>query len=365
MGPTTAMQNVPRESQAMDKHIIDRGGGRTLRLYSNAPREYIAFEGLPPVDSSSAHLRWHPLREEWIGYSSARQGRTFLPNQAECPLCAMTENGPVTDIPVDDYEIAIFTNRFSALSATPAPPPALGIETLAGKGYCDVVSYSSDHHASFANIGVSRIALLIEAIADRCAEIYQDPDICWALPFENRGREIGVTLDHPHGQIYALSQLPNAVQAQAQAFQKANPLADLKTDIPKNLVIAENQTGMAFCPEWARYPFEVWVAPYRQMAGPAAMTEDDRKGFAALMATVAGLLDGVFDAPMPYVMSWQIAPKTYEAEHHFHCVFQPLKRSRGKQKYLASVEQFTGFFLVDLPPERAADILNGKADADE
>ena len=277
----------------------------------------------------------------------------------------MTEDGPLTDIPVDDYEIAIFTNRFSSLSANPAPPPSLSIDAVKGKGYCDVVSYSPDHNASFASIGRDRIELLIEAIGDRCREIYQDPEILWALPFENRGREIGVTLDHPHGQIYALSHLPQAIKTQAEAFIAANPLKDLKADIPRHLAIAENETGMAFCPEWARYPFEVWVAPYQRYADPTEMTADDQSGFADLMATAAEKLDAVFDAPMAYVMSWQIAPKTYEDHHHFHCVFQPLKRSRQKQKYLASVEQFTGFFLVDLPPERSADILNGKAEADE
>ena len=351
--------------KTMHKKTMDRGGGRHLRLYSRRPRDYTSFEGLPPVDSSSAHMRWHPLRQEWIGYSSARQGRTFLPNTAECPLCPMTEDGPLTDIPVDDYEIAIFTNRFSALSANPVPPPSLSIDAVKGKGYCDVVSYSPDHNASFASIGRDRIELLIEAIGDRCREIYQDPEILWALPFENRGREIGVTLDHPHGQIYALSHLPQAIKTQAEAFIAANPLKDLKADIPRHLVIAENETGMAFCPEWARYPFEVWVAPYQRYADPTEMTADDQSGFADLMATAAEKLDAVFDAPMAYVMSWQIAPKTYEDHHHFHCVFQPLKRSRQKQKYLASVEQFTGFFLVDLPPERSADILNGKAEADE
>ena len=349
----------------MDKKIIDRGAGRVLRLYSSAPRDYVEFEGLPPLDTSTAHLRWHPLRCEWVGYSPMRQDRTFLPNAAACPLCPMTDGGALSDIPVDDYEIAIFTNRFSALSESPALPPTLAIDTKMGKGVCDVVSYSADHNASLASIGSGRIALLIEAIGERCHDIYKDPDILWALPFENRGREIGVTLDHPHGQIYALSHLPQAVKAQAEAFKQANPLANLKSDIPEQLVIAENETGMAFCPQWARYPFEVWIAPFKQMAGPAQLTGHDRTGFAELMAQVATKLDAVFDAPMPYVMSWQIAPKTYDDQHHFHCLFQPLRRSRSKQKYLASVEQFTGFFLVDLPAERAADILNAKAAPDE
>ena len=124
----------------MEKYIIDRGGNRVLTLYSQAPKSYVEFEGLPPVQSSDAHMRWHPLRREWIGHASARQGRTHLPNQADCPLCVMQDNDSPSDIPVDDYEIAIFTNRFSALSLDAQNPPDFEIETIAGIGNCDVIS---------------------------------------------------------------------------------------------------------------------------------------------------------------------------------------------------------------------------------
>ena len=337
---------------------IDRGLGRTLRLYSFAKRDYHHFDGLPSVDSSGAHLRWHPLREEWIGHAASRQNRTHLPNAAECPLCPMVEGGPLTDIPVDDFDVAIFTNRFAALSEQAGLPPELGIETRTGYGICDVICYAAEHQGSFASIGKARITLLIAAISDRLTEIYQQEDILWALPFESRGREIGVTLDHPHGQIYALSHLPQAVATQARAFTKANPLKHIAAQINKRLIIAENEAGIAFCPEWARYPFELWVAPHRQMASPADMSDAERDGFAELLDKAVNALDSVFDAPMPYTFSWQIAPKGFEDSFHFHCLFQPVRRAEDKLKYLASVEQFTNFFLVDLPPETAADMLN-------
>lgn len=202
----------------MHKTKIDRGSGRTLHLYSSSARNYTEFAGLLAIDQSSAHMRWHPLRQEWVAHASKRQERTFLPTSSECPLCAMRKNGPLTDIPVDDYEIAIFSNRFPTLSPAPAPPPELGIKTRAGNGFCEVVSFSSDHNTTLATIGKDRITLLIQALADRCGEIYLDDDIVWALPFENRGREIGVTLDHPHGQIYALSHLPNDVRVMAHQY---------------------------------------------------------------------------------------------------------------------------------------------------
>lgn len=344
--------------------ILDRGDGRQLRLFSRGARSYRCYDGLPPVTGAGVHLRQHPLTGEWIAYSTARQGRTMLPSAHECPLCPMISAAPVTDVPVDDYEVAIFSNRFAALLPEPGPVPELDVMTRPGRGLCEVISYSADHAASFASIGEDRIALLIDALAVRVPEIMQDPDIAWVLPFENRGREIGVTLDHPHGQIYALSHLPGNIRQMAEGFRGGNPLAGLATTIPEQLKLAENDAGIAFVPPWARYPFEVWVVPHEAVPDMSHMPVPARRDFAALLATAAQRLDTLFGAPMPYTFGWQTAPRGYEDIFHFHCVFQPLRRARDKMKFLASVEQFSGFFLVDLPPEQAADRLNGRVSAD-
>ncbi|MGC6516521.1 MAG: galactose-1-phosphate uridylyltransferase [Candidatus Puniceispirillaceae bacterium] len=349
----------------MKKHTINRGGGRVLSLYATSEKTYQEFDGLPPVSSSDAHMRWHPLRREWIGHASARQGRTFLPNQADCPLCPMQSNDNPSDIPVDDYEIAIFTNRFSALSLNTDLPPELEVPTKQGIGSCEVISYSSDHNASLATLPVDRIALLIEAIADQLTHIYAHKDIIWSLPFENRGREIGVTLDHPHGQIYSLSVLPNAIKTQADAMAEDNPLANLADTIDKSLILDQTNSAICYVPRWARYPFETWVMPNRSVDGPQDLTDTEITDLATMIKAAASRLDGVFDAPMPYTLAWQIAPKGYEGKFHFHLTFQPLKRGKQKQKYLASVEQVSGLFLVDLPPERAAAILRGEEIGDE
>ena len=349
----------------MEKYCIDRGGNRQLTLYSQTPKTYREFDGLPPVSSSDAHMRWHPLRCEWIGHASARQGRTFLPNQADCPLCPMHSNDSPSDIPVDDYEIAIFTNRFSALSLDASMPPDLEIDTKTGRGTCDVISYSADHEASLASLSLDRIALLIRAIGDRTSTLYAHDDIIWSLPFENRGREIGVTLDHPHGQIYSLSVLPNAIKTQADAMAKTKPLEGLHKTLDPALCLDRAASALAYVPRWARYPFETWVMPNRAVDGPNDLNDEEIHDLAAMIKSAASALDRVYDAPMPYTLAWQIAPKGYEGAFHFHLTFQPLKRARHKQKYLASVEQITGLFLVDLPPERAAAILRGEEAGDE
>ena len=230
----------------MDRVIIDRGGNRVLHLYAQAPKKYQHFDGLPPVKGDDAHMRWHPVRREWVGYAAARQGRTHLPNQADCPLCPMHSPDMPSDIPVDDYEVAIFTNRFSAFSLNAQNTILDGIETCAGIGQCEVISYSADHKASLSTIGIERIALLIRAIGDRIQDLYNHDDIIWALPFENRGREIGVTLDHPHGQIYSLSILPEPMKRQADAMAEDKPLADLADRLDPALLLDKADSAVSY-----------------------------------------------------------------------------------------------------------------------
>lgn len=361
-GPGTTV-SARRLTDSLYRATLDRGEGRSLALFSRAARDYRLFDGLPSVPPAGAHLRQHPLTGEWISYSGVRQGRTFLPNASECPLCPMASPDVLTDVPVDDYEVAIFTNRFAALTPDPGTPPDMDLPTRAGIGVCEVISYSAAHEASLSTIGAARIELLIDALAVRLAELMAQPDICWVLPFENRGREIGVTLDHPHGQLYALSHLPAKVAQTADGFADGDPLAGLADSIPDRLKLAENEAGLAFVPPWAKYPFETWVVPHRRVPDLASLDASTRAGMAALIEIAAGRLDAVFDAPMPYTFGWQVAPRGYEDSFHMHCIFQPMKRAPDKLKYLASVEQFTGFYLVDLPPEDAADMLNGKTTA--
>lgn len=361
-GPGTTV-SARRLTDSLYRATLDRGEGRSLALFSRAARDYRLFDGLPSVPPAGAHLRQHPLTGEWISYSGVRQGRTFLPNASECPLCPMASPDVLTDVPVDDYEVAIFTNRFAALTPDPGTPPDMDLPTRAGIGVCEVISYSAAHEASLSTIGAARIELLIDALAVRLAELMAQPDICWVLPFENRGREIGVTLDHPHGQLYALSHLPAKVAQTADGFADGDPLAGLADSIPDRLMLAENEAGLAFVPPWAKYPFETWVVPHRRVPDLASLDASTRAGMAALIEIAAGRLDAVFDAPMPYTFGWQVAPRGYEDSFHMHCIFQPMKRAPDKLKYLASVEQFTGFYLVDLPPEDAADMLNGKTTA--
>ena len=182
---------------------IERDKGRKLYLYSSHKREYNEIESLSSIDQNNQHLRWNSLRNEWVFYSPVRQKRTFLPNVSNCPLCPSQKDGMKTDIPVSDYEIAVFDNRFSALSFN---PPNIKIEKnidfSSAYGSCEVISYSQDHNTTFHSLTIEHVSLLIKVWSDRFTKLMQNPNINYVIPFENKGKEIGVTLEHPHGQIY-------------------------------------------------------------------------------------------------------------------------------------------------------------------
>ena len=343
---------------------LNPGQGKELILYSKKDYDYKVFEGLPSVSGNQTHLRFHPTRFEWVGYSTTRQNRTFLPDAHDCPLCPMSDNKEPSDIPVDQYEVAIFTNRFSSFQLSENKAPSLEIETNQASGTCDVISYSANHHDEFSKLSTERVELIIQALSNRTRDLYGNSKIEYILPFENKGKEIGVTLDHPHGQIYSFGHIPEIIKKQA-IVQQSNPLKKYLGNIPKELILKKNSSAISFVPRWARYPFEIWVVPLRRASNVFELSDTEQHDLAELMLEASKKLDRVFNSSMPYTLAWQLSPKGFEDSHHFHVCFQPIRRSKTKLKYLAGVEQITGFFLVDLPPERSARILRGQEKPDE
>ena len=148
--------------------ILNRGKGRKLYLYSLEEKKYIKPRGWKSINQTGQHLRWNELRDEWVFYSPLRQERTFKPVKSNCPLCPTLTDGPATDIPVTDYEIAVFDNRFSALSAS--PPDIKNIKDVIvnqSYGYCEVISYSPDHKINLYSLKNEQIMLLMKVWSDR------------------------------------------------------------------------------------------------------------------------------------------------------------------------------------------------------
>ena len=197
----------------MHRLELTKPDGRQLTLYSRQPIApgLVAPSPFAEPLNASAHLRWHPLRGEWVTYAAYRQGRTFLPPPEYNPLAVTRDAAHPTEVPAGDWDVAVFDNRFPSLAEVlpgAAPAPELIVPTAPAAGQCEVVVFTQDPAASLGTLALSHIELLLQVWGERTSRIGARPDIAYVLPFENRGAEVGVTLHHPHGQIYAYPVVP-------------------------------------------------------------------------------------------------------------------------------------------------------------
>jgi UDPglucose--hexose-1-phosphate uridylyltransferase len=342
--------------------------GRRMSLYSTAPIAPIAAAPSPFAEplQASPHFRWHPLRGEWVAYAAFRQNRTFQPPPQYNPLAVTTDPAAPTELPEGNYEIAVFDNRFPSMSSTGGAQHE-GVAAAPGGGRCEVVVFTQDPAASLATLALSRIELLLQVLADRTKRAALGGGIEYVLPFENRGAEVGVTLHHPHGQIYAypfVPPVPAAMLRQEQAYfaERGAPLlVDLvQREIAESVrMLYQGPHAVAFVPACARYPYEVWVTPIDHVPDFASLSPEQRADLACALKTVLMKYDGLWQRPFPYLMAWYQAP-TDGAAHpatQLHAQFYPPYRTRDRLKYLAGTELAAGMFAMDaLPEEKAAEL---------
>src|SRR5438309_5482274 len=296
----------------MVKRVLLKPDGRRLILYA---REEIRVDDPAPSPSAdpfapNAHLRWHPLRGEWVAYATHRQNRTFLPPAEYNPLAVTVDPAHPTELPRGDYDVAVFDNLFPTLTDRAHDPPATIVETKPAVGACEVVVFTSDSTASLGSLPLSHFDLIVEVWADRYRELGARNDVAYVFPFENRGVEVGVTLHHPHGQIYAYPFVP-PIPARELAEQRAYLVAHGR-GLLETLIDAEARAGsrviyagphaVAFVPAFARYSYEVWVATRHAAASVADLTAEVRCDFARALKTVLLKYDGLWQRPFPYVM---------------------------------------------------------------
>jgi UDPglucose--hexose-1-phosphate uridylyltransferase len=341
--------------------------GRRLTLYARAPIDDAPAQAPSPFAEPLAgtpHLRWHPLRGEWVTYAAYRQGRTFLPPPEYNPLAVMTDPANPTEVPAGDWDVAVFDNRFPSLSPHAGDPPTLIVPTAPATGQCEVVVFTKDASASLGALSLPHLELLLQVWGDRTDRLARRGDIAYVLPFENRGAEVGVTLHHPHGQIYAYPVVP-PVPARMQAcalehYEKhgRTPLQDLIAGERGDgrRLLYEGPHAIAFVPACARYPYETWVAPIAPVESFGRLTEPQRADLARALKTVLLKFDGLWKRPFPYLMAWYQAPTDGRAhpESHLHAEFYPPYRTQERLKYLAGTELAAGFFAMDALPEDKA-----------
>jgi UDPglucose--hexose-1-phosphate uridylyltransferase len=308
-----------------------------------------------PAGSGQAtwELRQDVLTRDWVAIAEHRQSRTLLPAAGSCPLCP-SRPGHQTEIPAASYDVVVFENRFPAL------PP--------GSGRCEVVCFTAEHEASFASLAPRRAQTVLAAWADRTAELGRLPGIEHVYCFENRGEEVGVTLHHPHGQVYAMPHVPPRTRqllasALAHRGRSGTNLFDdvLATEVADQArIVAANEHWTAFVPRAAHWPFEVMLFPARRVPDLAALSPPALAGFAVVYLDVLRRLDALFGTPMPYMACWQQAPSRDQAgrsEFGLHLQVMAVRRAPGKLKYAAGTESGAGFWSNDIRPETAARML--------
>lgn len=313
-------------------------------------------------------LRYDPFTGEWIAVAGHRQTRTFLPSASECPLCP-TQNGLLSEIPEPQYDVAVFENRFPSLRDPEgdwARPLAEWGAVAPAAGRCEVVCFSDDHNGAFKLLSPASARLVIDAWADRTAAMATLPYIRQVFPFENRGEEIGVTLHHPHGQIYGYSYVPprmtkllelaNAYRSRTNRHLMADVVAHELADGRRTIFEAEH--WIAFVPIAARWPYEVQVHPRREIHDFTELNDAEKDELAALYPRLLRALDNLFDLPMPYVAAWFQAPFNGPENERtgitLHLQLQSTRRAPGKLKFPAGSEMAMWAYISDVPAEQSA-----------
>jgi UDPglucose--hexose-1-phosphate uridylyltransferase len=340
-------------TQTIWKTSSSLSDGREIVYFDETPgtgrAAFPDTRGLVAGDWQPPEIRWDPFVGENVVVAAQRQDRTFLPPADQCPLDPSAP-GRLTEIPAPSYDVVVFENRFPSLREP--------------HGRCEVVCFSSDHDGSFATLSPQRVRTVMAAWIDRTETLGALPGVQQVYCFENRGEEIGVTLHHPHGQIYAFPFVaPRTARMieQAAAYagggnlfddQVAAELADGRR------VVARNEHWVAFVPQAARWPFEVRIFPLTQRVPDLpALSATARDAFGPLYLDVLRRFDGLFGKPAPYIAAWHQAPVRDErARNGFaaHLQVFSVRRAAGKLKYLAGTESGMGVWINDVVPEEAA-----------
>jgi UDPglucose--hexose-1-phosphate uridylyltransferase len=322
----------------------------------------------------TATMRLDVLTGDWISVAAARQNRAFLPPAELDPLAPQTPTNP-SEIP-SRYDVAVFENRspsfgpalaeaFDGAPAAADPPrglddlQSLGLgRTRTSVGRTEVVCFSPDHSGSFGTQTVTRARTVIEAWADRTAALSALPGIEQVVPFENRGEAIGVTLPHPHGQIYAYPYITPRTTRLLDAIDRTSPdlfarILDFERGSERVILAGEHWT--AFVPFAARWPLEVHLLPHRHVADLAATTDAERNELAPLYLRLLRGIDALYDTPTPYIAAWHQAPVHVGRDTvRLHLELTSPRRAADKLKFLAGSEAAMGAWIGDVPPETAA-----------
>jgi len=305
-----------------------------------------------------SELRWHPLLEQWVVVASHRQDRPQLPTKG-CPFCIGSGRVP------DNYDVLIYPNDFPAFSADSEPfHPEPGLfKTTGSQGACDVVLYSPDHNLRPSQLPVEQWRKVVDLWTARSRELTTLPYVEYVMVFENSGEAVGVTMPHPHGQIYAFPFTPPLYDKEltaASGYMDANQSCIycelLRRELADGIrVVAQNDSFAAFVPFAARFPGEIAIYARRHFQRLTDMQSNEPQDLASLISVVRKKYDSLYGILLPLMMILHQGPAKGDAPYsHFHIDLLPLQRSATKLKFLAAVESGAGAFLADTRAEERA-----------
>lgn len=308
-----------------------------------------------------AELRYHPLIKDWVMIASHRQNRPQMPKDY-CPFCPGSGRVP------DAFDVLEYDNDFPALSQNPPVPDDVATDffkTREAYGKCEVILYSPNHTITLPELPTEHIAKLVDLWCERFETISADEKIKYVFIFENRGEAVGVTMPHPHGQIYGYSVVPMKLRVELDSAKEYFgehgkcifcEMMDQEKAFGKR-VIFETEHFMVFLPFFTEYPYGVYVIAKRHVGTITELTAEERVDLAETLRRTAGMLDSLFGYKFPYMMCMHNAPVNGEDTsdyYHFHIEFFPPMRSAEKIKFNASSETGAWAHCNPTAPEEKA-----------
>jgi len=287
------------------------------------------MSAVPGRNDQSSDQRVDPFLGTVVHVVGGRQARPNLP-AAGCPFCPGGLEAP------DDYDVRWFANRW----------PAMPDER------CEVVLYTPQHDATFASLGTAGVRRVIDLWADRFAALAARPDVDFVLVFENRGPEVGATIAHPHGQIYAYDHVPDRpLRTFASGWRP--------DDDPGDRDVAAHGSWRAWVPAAPTYPIAITMAPRTPIPDLTALDDAGRDDLAALLVDLFGRLDDLYERPLPYMMWLMQRPTTPTAADDHPDAWMHLEvvspwRSAGVARFIAAAEVACGEYFNPVRPEELA-----------
>lgn len=285
----------------------------------------------PAADSPQHDVRVDPHLGVTVHVVGHRQTRPNLPDNApieSCPFCPGGLEAPV------DYEVRWFPNRW------PAMPDRR----------CEVVLYSSDHHATVPSLGETHMAKVVDLWADRTRELGSRDDVAFVLVFENRGASVGATISHPHGQIYAYDHVPDRPRRMFASGWTPS-------DSPARLV-CESKAWTASVPWAPVFPTAVVLAPRRRVGDLPSLEPHERIELAAMLGEVLDRLDRLYGEPLPYMMWINQRPTDGSlGDAWLNVEIVSPWRGPGLPRYIAAAEVGTGEYFNPVDPDELASRL--------